>query len=80
MKKMVVIGLSTLGISACSPYAGNADEKYLASRNGASVIAPSPLTNANISRFYDLPNPEKNAIVNIMPMPLSPQGKVNEPG
>lgn len=72
MKKVVVTVLLSVGISACTPSSGNADKQYLMSMNGPSVVAPTPLTNTNISRFYELPNPKKNAMVSIAPQPPSP--------
>lgn len=70
MKKIAVMML-VIGLSACSQYASNADKQYLNSRNGATLIVPSPLTSLQISHFYDLPKQDNHATVNIAP-PVEP--------
>jgi hypothetical protein len=49
------------------PYATNDKQQYLSSRNGALLVIRPPLTNDNISNFYDLPNPERVERVNLKP-------------
>lgn len=68
MKKLSVIVLATLALSACnSRYASNGEDVYLQARNGVKVVVPSSLSNFNISNFYDLPPQNQDARVNIAP-------------
>jgi len=68
VKKFVVIAVCAVLISGCSNrYASNGEKLYLGSRNGVSVVVPPPLTNTNVSHFYDLPSQDRNAEVNIAP-------------
>ncbi|MCC5791561.1 MAG: hypothetical protein JJT82_03000 [Legionellaceae bacterium] len=63
----------SLFLVACqSKYATNGESLYLKSRNGRMLEVPAPLSNSNISYFYQLalqtnPNPE----VSIVPPTLS---------
>lgn len=63
--------LSVLVLPACSNYSSNGEALYLRSNNGQALVVPRPLTDNNISRFYDLPAQNKNAMVSIAP-PLDP--------
>lgn len=68
MKKLSFIVLASLALSACnSRYTSNGENVYLQSRNGVKVVVPPPLTNANISNFYDLPPQNQEARVSIAP-------------
>ncbi|ASQ46634.1 hypothetical protein [Legionella clemsonensis] len=67
MKKIGLIVLSVLVLPACSNYASNGEALYLRSKNGQSLVVPPPLTDNNISHFYDLPAQSKNAKVGIAP-------------
>lgn len=68
MKKLSFIVLAALALSACNArYASNGEEVYLQARNGVKIVVPPPLTNFNISNFYDLPPQNQNARVNIAP-------------
>lgn len=67
MKKIVVIGLSILACGCSSRYASNGEHLYLNSRSGATLVVPPPLTEANISHFYDLPRQDQKAEVDIVP-------------
>lgn len=68
MKKLVLIILATLALSACSSrYASNGENIYLQSRNGVKIVVPPPLTTSNISSFYDLPPQNQDARVSIAP-------------
>ncbi|KTD12205.1 hypothetical protein [Legionella jamestowniensis] len=67
MKKFGFIILSVLVLSACSNYASNGEALYLRSKNGQKLVVPPPLTDNNISHFYDLPAQNQNAMVNIAP-------------
>ncbi|CAM2858096.1 hypothetical protein [Legionella worsleiensis] len=68
MKKLSFIVLATLVLSACnSRYASNGETVYLQSHNGVKVVVPPPLTQANISNFYNLPPQNQDARVSIVP-------------
>lgn len=69
MKKLSCVVLATLVLSACANrYSSSGDNLYLQSRNGVKINVPSPpLTNANISNFYDLPAQTQDARVSIVP-------------
>lgn len=75
--QFVILGaafLVTLG--GCSHYATNGEKLYLQSRNGPGVHVPSPLTDSNISPFYNLPNPSRPIPkVSIEPPVVAPEGK-----
>ncbi|KTC81642.1 hypothetical protein [Legionella brunensis] len=76
MKKIGFIILSVSLLSACSNYASNGEAQYLRSKNGPTVVVPPPLTDSNISHFYDLPAQTQNARVSIAPPSDS---TINEP-
>lgn len=67
MKKLSCVVLSVLALSACSRYATNGEGSYLRSKNGAKIEVPRPLTDSNISDFYDLPAQDQDARVSIAP-------------
>lgn len=68
MKKFVIIILSAAVLSACSSrFASNGESLYMKARNGSNLVVPKPLTSSNISHFYDLPDQNGNATVNIEP-------------
>ncbi|WP_298625742.1 hypothetical protein [uncultured Legionella sp.] len=68
MKKLSFIVLAALALSACnSRYTSNGENVYLHSRNGVQIVVPPPLTNANISNFYNLPPQNQDARVSIAP-------------
>jgi uncharacterized lipoprotein len=73
VKKYVVL-ISALLLAACSAYTSNGEKQYLQSRNGATVVVPPPLTDSNISHFYDLPQQNQSAQVSIAP-PMDPERK-----
>lgn len=61
MKKNIAIFILIQGFTACSQistaeFASNNKFEYLHSRNGQGLIIPKPLSDANISDFYLLPN------------------------
>ena len=66
MKKISFSVLALL-LSSCSQYASTGDKLYMQSRNGPDVSVPRPLTDSNISHFYDLPAQNKNPAVSIEP-------------
>jgi len=68
VKKLSFIVLAALALTACnSRYASNGENLYLQSRNGEALVVPPPLTSANISNFYDLPQQTQDARVSIAP-------------
>ena len=68
MKKLGVVVLALLALSACSSrYSSNGENLYLQSRNGVKIEVPPPLTSSNLSTFYDLPQQNQNAQVSIAP-------------
>ncbi|ARG98040.1 hypothetical protein [Legionella micdadei] len=67
MKKIALLLISAQLLAACSAYTSNGEKQYLQSRNGPKVVVPPPLTDANISHFYDLPNQTQSAQVGIVP-------------
>ncbi|CAM3036997.1 Uncharacterised protein [Legionella steigerwaltii] len=67
MKKLCFIVFVALVLSGCSRYASNGENLYLSSRNGPPLEVPPPLTRANISNFYDLPQQNQDARVSIAP-------------
>nr|WP_276559044.1 hypothetical protein [Fluoribacter dumoffii] len=64
---MCFIVFFALALSGCSRYASNGENLYLGSANGPSLEVPPPLTRANISNFYDLPQQNQDARVSIEP-------------
>lgn len=67
MKKIGFFLVSIMLLTACSQYASNGEQLYLRSKNGTTVVVPPPLTDSNISHFYDLPQQNQNAQVSIAP-------------
>jgi uncharacterized lipoprotein len=68
VKKLGFVVLATLALSACSSrYSSNGENLYLQSRNGEKLEVPGPLTSANISYFYELPQQTQDARVSIAP-------------
>lgn len=67
MKKIGFLLISPLLLAACSQFASNGDKQYLQSKNGVGVVVPPPLTDSNISHFYDLPAQNQNPLVGIAP-------------
>jgi uncharacterized lipoprotein len=68
LKKILIITLSSLFISACSSYySSKGEENYLQAKNGPALVIPPPLTGQNISGFYNLPAQTQNPKVSIEP-------------
>lgn len=67
MKKLSVCFLMVLGLAGCSKYASNGEHLYMMSRNGPKLVVPPPLTSANLSSFYILPEQTASASVSIIP-------------
>ncbi len=56
MSKRIVISAVVLCLVACSSqFTSNGDKLYLRSKNGPGIVVQPPLTDTNISHFYDLP-------------------------
>ncbi|MCA0403959.1 MAG: hypothetical protein LCH30_09210 [Proteobacteria bacterium] len=66
MKKMSFCMVAFL-LASCSQYSTTGDKLYMQSRNGPDVNVPRPLTDSNISHFYDLPQQNKNPAISIEP-------------
>jgi uncharacterized lipoprotein len=68
---VIKVGLAILCVcclAGCtSNYSSSDKQQYLASRNGETLVIPPPLTNANVSGFYDLPSPEGPSKVSVTP-------------
>ncbi|MCX7115335.1 MAG: hypothetical protein NTW08_05460 [Gammaproteobacteria bacterium] len=56
-----------LFLSACSPFASNAETEYLKSNNGPLIQVPPPLAKQSVSQYYILPTPQGNSDVSIVP-------------
>lgn len=68
VKKLSFIVLGLCLLAGCSNrYSSNGENLYLQSRNGVHLDVPPPLTNSNISYFYDLPAQNQDARVSIEP-------------
>lgn len=67
MKQLLFVMLISGSLVSCSRYSTNGEQLYLSSKNGPHIHVPAPLTESNISHFYDLPSQEKDARVNIVP-------------
>ena len=77
VKKSVVISLIALFLVACSSqFASHGERLYLRSKNGPGVVVPPPLTDSNISHFYDLPvQQNKHPRASVVPPPVSVNNK-----
>lgn len=71
MKKWAVFVLGGMVLSSCSHYASNGEYQYLQSRNGPSLVVPPPLTESNISFYYNLPAQTGDPRVSIAPPGLN---------
>lgn len=67
MKKIGFFLGSVVFLSACSQFASNGDKQYIQAKNGAKIAVLPPLSESNISHFYDLPPQNQNSVVNIKP-------------
>lgn len=55
-------------LTSCAvKYASNDKAQYLLSKNGPQIEVPPPLTSANISNFYELPNPAEERKIGVTP-------------
>lgn len=67
MQKNIIILLLSLLLVSCSNFPSQAEQLYLENTNGAKLVVPHPLTDANISHFYTLPVQEQNPRVSTLP-------------
>ena len=80
MKRILILVSMAVGLSACSmpfeepihtklmvPYASNNKDQYLESENGKKLVVNSPLTQSNLSGFYDLPPAPAHPKVSVKP-------------
>lgn len=69
MKKSVVFSIVALFIVGCSTqFASNGEKLYLRNKNGPGIVVQPPLTDTNISHFYDLPTQQnKHPKVSVVP-------------
>lgn len=68
MNKLVIVVISMFFVVACSSrYASNGEQLYLQSQNGAVIKVPAPLSDDNVSHFYDLPQQTQDTVVSIAP-------------
>ena len=57
-------------ISCSSQFASNGEKLYLRSSNGPGLVVQPPLTDMNISHFYDLPAQlNKSPKMSVVPPP-----------
>ena len=77
MKKSIVISVVALFLVSCSANFGGQGEKlYLRSKNGPGVVVQPPLTDTNISHFYDLPvQQNKHPKASVVPPPIEANNK-----
>lgn len=72
MKKLSFSACILLVLCSCSRYTSNGENLYLKNHNGPVLEVPPPLTSANISNFYNLPQQHQDPQVDIKPpVPLS---------
>ena len=62
---MLILSFVLLGCA--NQYTTNGEYHYMQSKNGPKLVVPPPLTDANISDFYDLPAQNQDARVSINP-------------
>lgn len=76
MKKIVII-FALSGLTACrllpnAEFDSNNKSQYLHSRNGANLVISPPLSDQNISDFYQLPTQNKPAKISISAPVITP--------
>lgn len=68
MKNNRWVFLTFFLLTACSSdFLSQGKEAYLFSRNAPNLQVPPPLTDANISHFYDLPDQNQKTYRSIVP-------------
>ncbi len=79
LKRIVTIFIFLQALSGCallpsSEFSSNDTHEYLHSRNGQNLVINQPLTDSNISDFYQLPNQTKPAKISIKPPVIPTEG------
>ena len=64
---MVLSTLTGCGLLPSAEFSSNDKHEYLHSKNGKNIVVNPPLTDANMSDFYQLPNQTKPAKISIKP-------------
>ena len=68
LKKIGLLFSLVSCLAACSSrYDNSGEQRYLASKNGATLVVPSPLTTTNLGYFYNLPPQNQDARISIKP-------------
>lgn len=68
MKKLSVIVIVSLGLTACaSQYVTQQSNKVAQSRNGKKLVVPPPLTSERLSFYYDLPAQTQVTKISVAP-------------
>lgn len=66
MKKFFCFVMCVPFLMSCTErYSSSGENLYLRSKNGVKLEVPAPLTQANISDFYNLPSQNQDARINI---------------
>lgn len=64
---MVLPTLAGCGLLPSGEFSSNDKHQYLHSKNGQNIVVNRPLTDSNMSDFYQLPNQTKPAKISIKP-------------
>lgn len=72
MKKIIIIFMMLQGLEGCdffpsSEFSSNNKSEYLHSKNGPNLVINKPLSDSNISDFYQLQNQTRPAKISIKP-------------
>ena len=69
---MVLPTLVGCSMLPSSEFSSNDKHEYLHSKNGQNIVVNRPLTDSNMSDFYQLPNQMKPAKISIKPPVIHP--------
>ncbi len=64
---LILTGLVGCGLMPSGEFSSNNKKDYLRSKNGPNLVINKPLTDANTSDFYQLPDQKKIATISIKP-------------
>jgi len=68
VKKIGFLLVCMMCLASCATkYASNNQQQYLSSRNGVRLEVAPPLTNTNLSGFYELPTPDGAKKISVVP-------------